>query len=178
MNTASIEKVMAVLEDMKTAKIIEQYAIGGAFAATLHNEPISTIDLDIFFFLAEKNDSPILSLTAIYDFAKERGFRFDHEFINIHGWLVQFVEASHDALWTEAIKQADTIKIGEFDVLLIGREHLVAMWLLAGRAKDFDKIGRFWEAGILTEEKLLDVLERHDLLSKWNKSKWRFADEK
>lgn len=65
MNTANIENVIAVLEDMKVAGIIEKYAISGAFAATLHNEPISTIDLDIFFFLAEKTESPILSLKAI-----------------------------------------------------------------------------------------------------------------
>lgn len=178
MNTAGIEKVIAVLEDMQTVRIIEKYAIGGAFAAILHNEPISTIDLDIFFFLTEKNESPILSLMTIYDFAKERGFQFDHEFINIYGWLVQFVEASHNALWTEAIREADTIKIGEIKVSLIGREHLMAMWLLAGRSKDFEKIGRFWEAEILDEKKLFDIFERYDLLSKWNKAKWRFTDEK
>ena len=75
-----------------------KYAIGGAFAAILHYEPISTIDLDIFFFLTEKNASSILSLSAIYDYAEKRGFSFDHEFVNIHGWLVQFVEASHSRL--------------------------------------------------------------------------------
>ena len=29
-------------------KILNEFAIGGAVAAILHNEPISTIDLDIF----------------------------------------------------------------------------------------------------------------------------------
>lgn len=130
MNVSNIEKVIAVLEEMQIEKIIEKYAIGGAFAATLHNEPISTIDLDIFFFLTEEFDSPILSLKEIYDFAKERGFSFDHEFINIHGWLVRFVEASHNLLWKEAIEKADIIKIGDFGAPLITREHLVAMWLL------------------------------------------------
>jgi hypothetical protein len=40
---------------MKRAGIIGKYAIGGAFAAILHYEPISTIDLNIFFFLREQN---------------------------------------------------------------------------------------------------------------------------
>lgn len=177
MNTANFEKVIAVLEDMQTAGIIEKYAIGGAFAAVLHDEPISTIDLDIFFFLAEKSESPILSLKAIYDYAREHGFTFDHEFINIHHWLVQFVEASHNPLWKEAIENADTVKIGDFKMLLIGREHLVAMWLFAGRVKDFQKIAKFWEAEILDEAGLFDILQRHDLLSKWNKEKRRFIDE-
>lgn len=55
----NISDILSVLEEMKCARIIEKYAIGGAFAAILHYEPISTIDLDIFFFLSEKNDSPI-----------------------------------------------------------------------------------------------------------------------
>lgn len=87
MNTANFEKVILVLQDMRTKSVIEKYAVGGAFAATLHNEPISTIDLDIFFFLSEKSDNPILSLAAVYDYAKSNDFSFDHEFINIHGWL-------------------------------------------------------------------------------------------
>jgi len=177
-STQNISEVIGVLEDLRNAGIIEKYAIGGAFAAILHYEPISTIDLDIFFFLTEKTASPILSLNAIYDYAKARGFSFDHEFISIHGWLVQFVEASHSSLWTEAIEKADMIKIDDLDVSVIGKEHLVAMWLLAGRAKDYQKITMFCEAGFLDKVKLLDILKRHDLMSKWNKEKWRFADEK
>ena len=173
----NIGDILGVLEEMKRAGIIEKYAIGGAFAAILHYEPIATIDLDIFFFLNEKNDSPILSLTAIYDFAKQKGFSFDHEFVNIHGWLVQFVEASHSPLWTEAIENADTIKIEDSDAKVIDKEHLVAMWLYAGRAKDYQKITMFQEAGILDEARLSGILEKHDLTAKWHKEKWRFADE-
>lgn len=179
-NQNSIENIggiLGVLEDMKNAGIIEKYAIGGAFAAILHYEPISTIDLDIFFFLREKNDSPILSLNAIYDFAKKKGFSFDHEFVNIHGWLVQFVEASHSPLWTEAIENADLIKIEDKDAPVIDKEFLVAMWLYAGRAKDYQKIAMFFEADFLDEAKLFGILEKHDLTAKWNKEKWRFADE-
>lgn len=177
MNTANFENVIEVLQDLQVKQIIEKYAIGGAFAATLHNEPISTIDLDIFFFLKEKNDSPILSLSKIYEFAKENGFAFDHEFINIYGWLVQFVEASHNDLWKEAIENADIIKVGSLEISVIGREYLVAMWLLAGRAKDYQKIAVFWEAEILDKHKLMEILEQFNLSAKWNKEKWRFINE-
>ncbi len=175
--TDNIDEILSVLDEMKAVGIIERYAIGGAFAAILHYEPISTIDLDIFFFLREKSESPILSLNAIYDYARRKGFSFDHEFVNIHGWLVQFVEASHSPLWTEAIENADTIQIDDFNASVIGKEHLVAMWLFAGRAKDYQKIAMFCEADFLEEGKLFDILERHDLTQKWNKEKWRFSDE-
>ncbi len=171
----NIGEILGVLEEMKRAGIIEKYAIGGAFAAILHYEPISTIDLDIFFFLRGKTDSPILSLNAIYDFARAKGFSFDHEFINIHGWLVQFVEASHSPLWTEAVETADTLKIEEREAKVIGKEYLVAMWLYAGRAKDYQKIAMFHEADFLDEAKLFGILEKHGLTEKWNKEKWRFA---
>ena len=49
MNVANLGDVIAVLEDKCDRAIFEKYAIGGAFAATLHDEPIATIDLDIFF---------------------------------------------------------------------------------------------------------------------------------
>jgi hypothetical protein len=173
----NISDILGVLDEMRDAGIIEKYAIGGAFAAILHYEPISTIDLDIFFFLAEKNDSPILSLNAIYEFAKQKGFSFDHEFVSIYGWLVQFVEASHSDLWTEAIENADTINIEDSGAKVIDKEHLVAMWLLAGRAKDYQKITMFCEAEFLDETKLFDILERHDLMQKWHKEKWRFINE-
>ena len=123
MNTANLEKVIEVLDDMQFANIIEKFAIGGAFAAILHNEAISTIDLDIFFLFKEKIDALILSLDKIYDYANAKGFKFDHEFINIYGWLVQFVEASHNDLWKEAIENADVIKVGSFEVSLIGTRH-------------------------------------------------------
>lgn len=46
---SSLQDVLSVIADMQAAGLIERYAIGEAFAAVLHLEPLSTIDLDIFF---------------------------------------------------------------------------------------------------------------------------------
>jgi hypothetical protein len=159
---------------MQAAGIIKAFAIGGAFAAILHDEPISTIDLDIFFLFSKKSDSPILNLSEIYDYAKTKGFSFDHEFINIHGWLVQFVEASHNDLWRESIETAEAIMIEGVAVPVIRREYLVAMWLFSGRAKDYQKIGMFVDAKLLDPKILSDILDKHGLSVKWNREKWRF----
>ncbi len=53
-STENLGEILSVLEDMKRAGIIEKYAIGGAFAAILHYEPIATINLDVFFFCEKK----------------------------------------------------------------------------------------------------------------------------
>jgi hypothetical protein len=90
---------------------------------------------------------------------------------------VQFVEASHNPLWIEAIESAEVLKVEEKQISVIGKEYLVAMWIFAGRKKDYQKISLFWDSGILDEDKLFDVLEHHNLLSKWNKEKWRFINE-
>ena len=178
MPATNIEIVLSALAEMEHVGIIENYALGGAFAAILHSEPISTIDLDIFFFFKEKQTGPVLSLEKLYDFAKLKGFSFDHEFINIDGWLVRFVESSENRLWSEAVEKADILMISSREARVIGREHLVAMWLLAGRAKDYQKITMFVDAAILDYGKLTDILSRHGLLLKWEAQKWRFADEK
>lgn len=115
-----------------------------------------------------------MSLNALYNYAKSNDFSFDHEFINIHGWLVQFVEASHNDLWSEAVEYADIMNAGELKLPVIGREQLVAMWLFAGRAKDYQKIALFGEAKIVDETKLFDILKRYDLMTKWDKEKTRF----
>ncbi len=174
--STKIGEILSVLDEMRQAGIVDKYAIGGAIAAILHSEPISTIDLDIFFLFKEKQSSLVLSLDSIYEFARARGFSFDHEFINIHGWLVQFVEASHSKHWSEAIENAVVLSIDGRDAFVIDKEHLVAMWLFAGRAKDYQKIAMFVDAGILDDKRLANILARHDLLVKWETEKWRFKN--
>ena len=175
--TTNLGGVIDVLDDMQGIGIIADYAIGGAVAAILHNEPISTIDLDIFFFLAEQPTGLILSLEKIYNYAREKNFSFDKDFINIHGSLVQFVEASLSALWTEAIQNADIMTIDNRAVKVIGKEHLAAMWILAGRRKDIRKIEMFDEAQIMDAEILYEILSRFDLLKQWKAQQHNFSDE-
>lgn len=174
MEVAEIGKVIAVLEDMCDSGIIRRYAVGGAFAATLHDEPIATLDLDIFFSFSKEQDSPILSLSEIYDYARERGFSFDHEFVDIYGWLVQFVESGKNELWLEALENAGRVMIGDNSVGVIDPDYLVAMWLFAGRSKDIEKIGRFLESDLVDRRRLADIVERHGLSLKWEKEKHRF----
>jgi hypothetical protein len=175
--STNLGAVIDVLEEMQDAGIISNYAVGGAVAAILHSEAISTVDLDIFFFLAEPPKGLILSLEKIYDYARKNSFPFDKDFINIHGWLVQFVEASHSPLWTEAIETAETMTIDERTAKVIDREHLAAMWIFAGRKKDIRKIEMFDEAAIMDAKILYDVLSRFNLLDRWRLQQHNFSNE-
>jgi hypothetical protein len=176
MNVTDFGKVIDVLEDMCDRRILDKYAIGGAFAATLHDEPIATIDLDIFFVFSRPQNTEILSLSEIYDYASKRGFSFDHEFVNIYGWLVQFVESSTNGLWKEAIYNARSLNVGDRSVYVIEPDYLMAMWLLAGRSKDYAKIAIFLESDLINKQNFLDIVERHGLGLKWKKESRRFED--
>jgi hypothetical protein len=175
--STNLGAVIDVLEDMQNAGIISGYAVGGAVAAILHDEAISTVDLDVFFFFTEPPTGLILSLEKIYDYARRNNFTFNADFINIHGWLVQFVEASHSPLWTEAVETAETMTIDERAAKVIDREHLAAMWIFAGRKKDIRKIEMFDEAGTMDAKILYDVLLRFNLLDRWQLQQHNFSDE-
>ncbi len=174
--TTNLGAVVDVLKDMQKQGIISEYAIGGAVAGIIHYQPINTIDLDIFFFLT-KPPELILPMEEIYDYARKHNFSFDSEFIKIHGWLVQFVEASHNPLWIEALGAAEIKSIDNRDIPVIDIEHLAAMWIQASRSKDIYKIILFDEAGIMDALRLNDILNRFDLLQKWRAKQDNFSDE-
>ena len=175
MSVGNIDQVIAVCEEMRLAGILDKYAIGGAFAATLLDEPIATADVDIFFLFARENSGLVLDMAPIYDFARAKGLDFDHEFINIYGWLVQFVESGTDPLWRDAINSPLLVKVGNTDIPVIRPEFLVAMWLAAGRPKDHEKIARFVEAGLVAESDF-SIVERYGLTVEWEQVKNRFFE--
>lgn len=81
------------------------------------------------------------------------------------------------AIAERSSKNAGILAIDKRNAFVIGKEHLVAMWPFAGRGKDYQKIAMFVDADILDIERLTNILERHDLLVKWEAGKWRFTNE-
>lgn len=174
--TTDLGEVVEVVEEIIDLGLMSSYAIGGAVAAILHYEPFSTFDLDIFFLIDDSSDALILDMSPIYDFVRAKGFEFDHEFIMIHGWPVQFVEASHDELWAEGIKTAEIMEIDGREVRVIDPEHLAAMWIQAGRRKDIRKIEMLDEGGKLDSSILKTLLENNGLIMKWKREQHNFSD--
>ncbi len=56
-------------------------------------------------------------------------------------------------------------------------EHLIAIALKTGRAKDYGRILQFLESGVYDSRKLDSVLNRHRLLPQWERFKARFLGE-
>ena len=154
---------------MRKNGIIGKYAVGGASAVAFYTEPIATKDLDIFFLFEPPQNSIVLSLEPIYDYCREKGFTFDHEFINIGGWPVQFVESGHDLLWREALKNSKTFSFDGESLDVLPAEHLAAMWAMVARPKDILKIQHFAEAEVLDPSILKDIIDRFGIIEVWRK---------
>ena len=161
--------VADVLHDMRVKGIIGDYAVGGASAVAFYTEPISTKDLDIFFLFEPPQAGLILSLEPIYNYCRERGYTYTEEFISIGGWLVQFVESSHDPLWKDALANAREFSFDGIDIDVLPPEHLAAMWASVARPKDILKIQHFVTDEVLQADKLKAVLTRFDLMETWRR---------
>jgi hypothetical protein len=54
-------------------------------------------------------------------------------------------------------------------------EHLVAIMLATGRAKDYLRINMFLEQDAVDMEQLMSVLDRYDLLENWQANLHKFS---
>jgi len=161
-----MKETLAVINEMQAAGVIRQYAIGGAVAATFYLEPISTIDLDIF--IAFETSSLILTLTPVYEFLAARGYKARQEYIIIGKWPVQFLPIANPLI-EEAVAQARAWQVEGVHTRVMTAEHLVAIALQTGRAKDHGRIVHFIESAKLKNEHLQEILGRHGLLAQWQK---------
>jgi hypothetical protein len=171
-----MKETFEVLNHMQADGIIGSYAIGGAVGATFYLEPVATLDLDVFVLLSGTAGSALLSLTPIYEYLLPRGHRAEGEYIHIGGWPVQFLPPA-TALEEEAIAQAREVEVDGISVRVMSAEHLVAIALKVGRAKDYSRILQFIEAGSLDTATLDAILTRHALLAKWEQFGKRFLTD-
>ena len=149
---------------MQADGIIGNYAIGGAVGATFYLEPSATLDIDIFVAFKNAQGSAFISLVPIYDYL--RNCKKEGEYIIIGSWQVQFLPPS-SPLEMEALDNAVETQVDGVTTWVMTAEHLVAIALKVGRAKDHNRILQFIETGVLDTSKLDQILIRHDLLAKW-----------
>ncbi len=162
-----MERTIRILNEMKQAHVIEDYAIGGAIGALFYIEPIETHDLDIFAALPE-SDSGRVSLGDIYSYLQQRGYPPDGEHIVIEGVSVQVLVPS-TSLQTEALDNATGRTYGTETVRVMSAEHLLAIMAELNRPKDRIRISLFLEQFDVDMEKLAVILARHGLAQKWKK---------
>jgi hypothetical protein len=168
-----VEKTLQVLNQMEADGVIKQYAIGGAIAATFYVEPVSTFDLDVFFAVDEAPADKLFSLAPLYHYLADLGHHAVGEAVEIEGWPVQFLPAFNPLL-EEALAQAIDIQFKNAPTRVMRAEHLVAVMLRTGRAKDYARIIQFLEEEAVELSLLTEILTRHELTGQWEQFKGRF----
>lgn len=170
-----IGSVIVLLNEMQAAGVVERYAIGGAVGATFYLEPVATLDVDIFVTIGTSGGL-LLSLQPIYNYLTQRGATVEREYIIVGGWPVQFLPPT-GPLIEEALEQAVTVDVDGTPAQVFTAEHLAAIALQTGRAKDKARLLQFVEEGALDAARFETILQRHHLTDAWRKFEQQFLEE-
>jgi hypothetical protein len=172
----NIKDAIATINQMQADGVIESYAIGGAVGATFYLEPVATLDLDVFVTFQPETGNLLASPQPIFDYLKARGGYMDGEYIVIAGWPVQFLPAA-GSLGEESLAQAAERKVAGIPVRVFTAEHLAAIALQTGRAKDKARLLQFIETGTLDSVRFQDIISRHGLRESWQRFEKQFLTD-
>ena len=170
-----MKATLEAINQMQADGVIGKYAIGGAVGATLYLEPAATLDVDIFVVLPTRPGSLLLSLAPIYDYLKARGGKVKNEYVEVGGWPVQFLPPSNE-LEKEAVAEAIATTVEGVPTWVISAEHLVAIALQTGRAKDHIRVLQFLERNAVERNRLQGIFERHGLATKWDQFEQKYLE--
>ena len=172
----NIKKTIAVINQMQAEGVVERYAIGGAVGATFYIEPAATLDVDIFVAIEAMPGSLLINPNRIYNYLTALGYEIKQEYIVIEGWPVQFLPPGN-SLVEEALEKAITMDVEGTAARVFTAEHLAAIALQTGRAKDKSRLLQFIEAEALNMPSFEMILDRHGLTPSWEKFKRQFLSE-
>lgn len=172
----NIQEVIKTINQTQAEGVIASYAIGGAVGATFYLEPVATLDVDIFTAFEPEPGKLLASPQRIFDHLKASGHRMQGEYVVIGGWPVQFLPAGN-ALTAEALVQAVKKEVAGTPVMVFTAEHLAAIALQTGRAKDKARLLEFIESGALDATRFQAILTRHGLTGVWRTFERQFLSD-
>jgi hypothetical protein len=151
--------VLRAANELVSAGLIKDYALGGALAAIYYTEPFTTYDADIIFIATDTTLSA--GIPAIYSHLQSKGWRVEREHLLINDFPVQFLAAS--GLTEEAVREAKQIDYEGVPAKVFRPEYIIAIAASVGRHKDLARIEQLLEQVKIDEPVLDDVLRRYNL---------------
>ena len=158
---------------MQADGIIDRYGIGGAVGATFYLEPVATLDVDVFIAFRAEAGKALISPQPIFDYLKKHGGTMQGEYIVVAGWPVQFLPPG-TPLVEEALQESVEKDVDGTPARVFTAEHLAAIALQTGRAKDKARLLQFVEAGALDAARFQALLARHGLVDRWRQFERQF----
>jgi len=170
-----MDETLKIINGMVKKGVIGGYAIGGGMAADYYGEPTLTYDLDLFVYFASDADScELISMSPIYKYLLDLGYKAEAEGFLIEGILVQFLPPYNDLI-REALDYAKSVMYNDTRTRIFSLEYVLAIMLQTGRPKDKIRLSNLHE--IMKDpntktkpdyDKLGKILTDHGLKDKWD----------
>lgn len=168
-----MKELARLLNGMREAGVISDYALFGAVAQMRYTEPVATIDADVL--VTVPGPEGLDKLVPIYRFCATKGYHPEGEAIRVGAWPVQFIPV-FSPLTQEALEQAETADFEGVPFRVVRAAHLAVIALSVGRAKDFTRILALLESGSITRQQIAGLAARHGLAEAWKRFESRFLD--
>jgi hypothetical protein len=169
----NFRRVFEILHQMQADGVVERYAIGGAVGATFYLEPVATVDVVVFVVF--RSSGALIDPAPVFDWLKAQGGTMEGEYIVLAGTPVQILAAG-TPLVEEALRDAVEEDVEDVPVRVFTAEHLAAIALEVGRAKDKARVLQFVEEGALDPTRFEAILSRHGLLARWETFQRQFLE--
>lgn len=168
-----MKEVAKLVNAMRGAGVVTDYALLGAAAQMRYTEAVATFDADVLIALPspERLDAP----GPLDQFCAERGWQPEAEAIRVEAWPVQFIPV-FSPLTQEALTLAETVDFDGVPLRVVRADHLAVIALSVGRGKDHARILALLEAKAVTAETVAELAARHGLAEAWTMSETRFLD--
>jgi hypothetical protein len=151
--------VLRAANELVSAGVIKDYALGGALAAIYYTEPFTTYDADIIFVASDKTLSA--GIPAIYSHLQAKGWRVEREHLFVKDFPVQFLAAS--GLTEEAVLEGTQIEFEGVAAKVFRPEYIIAIAASVGRHKDLARIEQLMTQARINKASLDDILRRYNL---------------
>jgi hypothetical protein len=169
-----VKELATLLNAMRDARVILDYALFGAAAQMRYTEPVATFDADVLVEVPAPERLDILK--PLYDFCARRGWQPEGEAIRVGNWPVQFIPV-FSPLTREALELAEIAEFEGVPFRVVSARHLAGIALSVGRAKDYARILALLDGKAVTQEQVAEVAVRHGLAEQWKRFKAKFLDE-
>ncbi len=167
-----MKDVARLLNAMREAGVVRNYALFGAAAQMRYTEAVATLDADVLVGVPTSDRLDVLA--PIYDFCQSKGYSPEGEAVRVGAWPVQFVPVFSE-LTEEALATAETADFDGEPFRVVDAVHLTVIALATGRAKDFTRIIALLD-GTVTLEQVAALAARHGLGDAWSRFLERFGD--
>lgn len=167
--------IAKLLNELRGAGVIMDYAVFGAIAQMRYTEPVATLDVDVLVDLP--SPERLDSLAPLYAYCANKGYHPEGEAIKVGAWPVQFIPV-FSPLTRAALAAAESARYDRIPLRVVSAKHLAVIALEIGRPKDHARIVSLLQSGSVGPGEIAKLAARHGFGEKWRWFKKRFLNER